>query len=173
MSTETPHGHLHRYHLATAVIFRCHDRLQPNRERVIGGRRTSVEAGIGSGLNLAFFRPAVREVLALGLAAKLLAMAPARARSGNARQLHRGICRIHLPRRLERRHSRDPPGPCARSRAVAAIAEMRRVLKPAGKLLFVEHGLAPDAGMRWWQDRLTPIWRRIGWRPATWRARSR
>lgn len=42
---------------------------------MIGGRRTSVEAGIGSGLNLAFFRPAVREVLALGLAAKLLAMA--------------------------------------------------------------------------------------------------
>ncbi|AWI58656.1 hypothetical protein AB395_00003013 [Sinorhizobium fredii CCBAU 45436] len=45
--------------------------------------------------------------------------------------------------------------------AAVAIADMRRVLKARGKLLFVEHGLASDAGVRWWQDRLTPIWRRI------------
>ena len=31
-----------------------------------------------------------------------------------------------------------------------------------GKLVFAEHGQAPDAGVRWWQDRLTPLWRRIG-----------
>ncbi|AWM24053.1 SAM-dependent methyltransferase [Sinorhizobium fredii] len=43
----------------------------------------------------------------------------------------------------------------------AALSEMRRVLKPQGKLLFVEHGLSPDRGVRWWQDSLTPIWRRI------------
>lgn len=50
---------------------------------------------------------------------------------------------------------------CTIPGAATAIAEMRRVLKPGGKLLFVEHGLAPDAGVRWWQDRLTPIWRRV------------
>jgi hypothetical protein len=39
---------------------------------------------------------------------------------------------------------------------------MRRVLRPTGRLLFVEHGLARDPNVRWWQDRLTPLWRRIG-----------
>ena len=37
-----------------------------------------------------------------------------------------------------------------------------RVLPAGGRLLFVEHGLAPQPGVRWWQDRLTPIWKRIG-----------
>lgn len=42
----------------------------------------------------------------------------------------------------------------------SALGEMRRVLKPAGELIFSEHGRAPDAGVRKWQDRLNPYWRR-------------
>lgn len=42
-----------------------------------------------------------------------------------------------------------------------ALEEMRRVLKPKGKLVFCEHGAAPDAGVRRWQERLTPYWKRI------------
>jgi hypothetical protein len=34
------------------------------------------------------------------------------------------------------------------------------VLRPNGSLRFVEHGRSPDASVAWWQDRLTPLWRR-------------
>ena len=44
----------------------------------------------------------------------------------------------------------------------AALREMRRVLKLSGALLFVEHGRSPDETVRRWQDRLTPVWKRLG-----------
>jgi ubiquinone/menaquinone biosynthesis C-methylase UbiE len=42
-----------------------------------------------------------------------------------------------------------------------ALLQMRRVLRPGGRLLFSEHGAAPDPGVRRWQDRINPIWRRL------------
>lgn len=43
----------------------------------------------------------------------------------------------------------------------AALQQMRRVLKPEGRLIFCEHGAAPDENVRRWQARLTPCWKRI------------
>jgi ubiquinone/menaquinone biosynthesis C-methylase UbiE len=138
--------------------------LLPFRQRVIGAAEGRVlEIGVGSGRNLPFYRPPVREVLALEPAPRLALMArsASRATSMPISFLEASAEAIPLDK-----HSVDTIVTtwtlCSIPQAATALADMRRVLRPGGKLLFAEHGQAPDAGVRWWQDRLTPVWRRIG-----------
>jgi ubiquinone/menaquinone biosynthesis C-methylase UbiE len=51
---------------------------------------------------------------------------------------------------------------CTIPDAMKALGEMHRVMKPDGKMIFCEHGEAPDDNVRRWQKRLTPIWKAIG-----------
>jgi len=51
---------------------------------------------------------------------------------------------------------------CSIPNPIEALGEMRRILKPGGRLLFAEHGLSPETQIARWQHRLTPAWERIG-----------
>jgi ubiquinone/menaquinone biosynthesis C-methylase UbiE len=50
---------------------------------------------------------------------------------------------------------------CSIPEVGTALMEMRRVLKIGGRLLFVEHGRAPEPSVARWQDRLDPLWLRL------------
>ncbi len=51
---------------------------------------------------------------------------------------------------------------CSIPGAVTALERARRALKSGGRLLFCEHGLAPDEDVRRWQRRIEPVWKVIG-----------
>jgi len=50
---------------------------------------------------------------------------------------------------------------CSVQSHAAALAEAKRVLKPSGRLLYCEHGLAPDVDVAKWQYRIEPVWKAI------------
>jgi len=51
---------------------------------------------------------------------------------------------------------------CSIPDVMKALGQMRHVLKASGRMIFCEHGEAPDESVRRWQRRITPIWKRIG-----------
>ena len=50
---------------------------------------------------------------------------------------------------------------CSVESQAATIAELRRILRPGGRLLYAEHGRAPDASVQKWQDRIEPVWKSL------------
>ena len=50
---------------------------------------------------------------------------------------------------------------CTIAEVKDSIREMERVLKTSGRMLFCEHGLAPDEKVVRWQERLSPYWKKI------------
>lgn len=136
--------------------------LTPYRKRVIAQARGRVlEIGVGSGLNLPIYE-AASHVVGLEPSSRLLAMARAAAAGlDRSIELVEGVAEaIPLPDQ-----SVDTVVStwtmCSISDITRALAEMRRVLVPEGRLLFVEHGRSPEPGVVRWQNRLTPIWRRL------------
>ena len=125
-------------------------------------RGVVVEIGIGSGLNLPLYGADVERVIGVDPSPKLLAMTRERA------------THVRFPVDMVEASAESVPLPTATADTVVttwtlcsipdttrALAEARRVLKTRGRLLFIEHGRAPDAGVRAWQDRLTPLWRHL------------
>lgn len=136
----------------------------PYRARIIPKARGAVlEIGVGSGLNFPYYSRRVDQIVALDPSPRLLSRAE-RAASENwpPVELVEGSAEaIPLPD-----DSIDTVVTtwtlCSIPDIGRALREMRRVLKPDGRLLFVEHGRSPDAGIRRWQNRITPAWKRIG-----------
>lgn len=139
-------------------------RLTPYRERVVSAAQGRVlEIGIGSGLNLPLYSFRADEIIGLEPAARLLAMArDASGRTSRPVTFIEGSAEM-IP--LEDKSVDTVVTTwtlCTIPAVVQALGEVRRVLRQGGQLLFVEHGLAPDASVRKWQDWLTPAWKRIG-----------
>jgi len=132
------------------------------RERAISAAQGRVlEIGIGSGLNLPFYGPAVKQVVGLEPGAKLLDMARRVPHSAIPVEFIEGTAEA-IP--IEDRSIDTVVTTwtmCSIPDVDRAVAEVRRVLKPGGKLVFVEHGRAPEARVEWWQNSLTPVWRRL------------
>ena len=133
------------------------EKIVPHAEGVV------LEIGIGSGLNLPYYRgDKVTRIIGLDPSPELNAMA-----EKTAAELGLSVEFI-----LASAESIDLPDDhvdtilvtytlCTIPDAVRAAKEMRRVLKPEGKILFCEHGLAPDESVAKWQGRIDPLWGRI------------
>ena len=120
-----------------------------------------LEIGIGSGLNLSFYDPTKVSVIVgvdpsaamqklaqqraaeISIPVEMIALELGQIQAADA-SFDSIVCTFTL---------------CTIPDAGAALQEMRRVLKPGGKLLFSEHGLAPDLPVARWQHRLTPLWK--------------
>lgn len=138
--------------------------LAAYRGRVVAAAEGNVlEVGIGSGLNLPFYSANVGRVIGLDPSPNLLVMAR-RARASFSLQVEfiEGSAESIPLQSASVDTVVTTWTLCSIPNPSQALREMRRVLKPGGHLLFVEHGRAPDANVRWWQDRLTPAWKRVG-----------
>lgn len=129
---------------------------------VPGARGVVLEMGIGSGLNFPYYGPQVQRLYAIDPSEDLLRMARKRARS------------VRFPVEFFARSGEAIPIEdhkvdtvlttftlCTIADPVAALREMHRVLSPTGRLLFAEHGFAPDPSVQRWQHRCNPLWTRI------------
>src|SRR5450830_1623607 len=144
------------------LVMRQRQLAKYRHEVVAAASGRTLEVGVGSGLNFPHYSKQVEIVFGIDPSPLLLAIARRRAAAAGV-----GVALVQgsattIPLAD---HSVDTIVMtwtlCSIPDPLVALREIRRVLKPGGKLLFVEHGLSPEPGVERWQHRLTPVWRHI------------
>ena len=154
-----------KYILPRAVHFLCSAKpIKRQREKIVPLAEGRVlEVGIGSGLNLPFYATGkVQHVWGLDPSKESWALAQ---QAGVQAELDVEF----IEATAEKIPLEDGRADtvlvtytlCSIPDILPALEEMRRVLKPAGRLIFCEHGTAPDKAVERWQNRLNPMWKRL------------
>ena len=122
-----------------------------------------LEVGIGSGLNLAFYSSQVQRVYGVDPSVELQRIARRRMTAGSftidfltqSAEAALPLAAASIDTAVMTWTLCSIPDPAR------ALREVKRALKPDGRLIFLEHGLAPDSRVVRWQERLTPLWKRV------------
>ena len=158
-------GFYDKYLLPKLVHFTCRQNpTMRQRQKVVPQAEGNVlEIGIGSGLNIPFYSSdRVNHLWGLDPSAEMWSIAQKNAADHklDAEFIQSGAESIPLDD-----NSADTVlmtfTMCTIPDVHAALSEIKRVLKPSGKLIFCEHGKAPDKHIHRWQNRINPIWKRL------------
>lgn len=159
-------GFYAKYVLPRAAHFVCStNRVRRQREKIVPLAEGHVlEVGIGSGLNLPFYAAGkVKHLWGLDPSKELWALAQQAVAQAKFDVEFIGSTAEEIP--LDDGSADSVVVTytlCSIPEILPALGEMRRVLKQSGQLIFCEHGAAPDEAVRRWQNRLNPIWKRLG-----------
>lgn len=122
-----------------------------------------LEIGIGSGLNIPCYPPSIRKISAVDINPGMKKKALRRMKAAGIAVDLKILNGERLPFDEDSFESVVVTfALCSIEDVSSALCEMRRVLKPSGRLYFLEHGLCPETGIARWQKRLNPLQKKIG-----------
>ncbi len=140
------------------------ENIAAERERIVPlASGVVLEIGMGPGLNLPFYNPEI--------VTKVIGVDPSNAFLSLGEERRQASL---IPLEIIQAPAEDIPLEdgsvdtavitytlCSVEDPMQALREVRRVLKPEGRVLFLEHGLSPELTVARWQHRLNPIWRKL------------